>query len=96
MKGHESEQGIIERPNILSVSILLVGIISARFGLWVTDLSITQIIQVTAPVILKLKYEYRTLKRLYAVSNKIIKLHIVFRKELKKKNVGLLEVFKTG
>ena len=49
---YESEMKInedinnIERQNYLSVSILLVGLISARFGLWLTDLSITQIIQV--------------------------------------------------
>ena len=28
-----------------SVSVLLTGIILARFGLWITDLSITQIVQ---------------------------------------------------
>ena len=99
MKGYDTEEGIIERPKILSVSILLVGLISARFGLWVTDLSITQIIQVTDPVKVKLRYEYKTFafrRYVYAMS-KLIKLHItVFRKELKKKNVELLEVFKMG
>ena len=32
-------------PNMTSVSVLLTGIILARFGLWISDLSITQIIQ---------------------------------------------------
>merc|ERR1719429_289611 len=45
MKINDAGINSIERPKILSVSILLVGLISARFGLWVTDLSITQIIQ---------------------------------------------------
>jgi len=32
-------------PNATSVAVLLAGIILARFGLWVTDLSVTQILQ---------------------------------------------------
>lgn len=32
-------------PNMTSVSVLLTGIILARFGLWISDLSITQIVQ---------------------------------------------------
>ena len=47
MKINDAGNNSIERPKFLSVSILLVGLISARFGLWVTDLSITQIIQVS-------------------------------------------------
>ena len=41
--------GDTEYPNTLSVSILLVGLISARFGLWVSDLTITQTIQASYP-----------------------------------------------
>jgi len=33
------------RPDVTSVSVLLSGIIAARFGLWLADLSITQIVQ---------------------------------------------------
>ena len=33
------------RPDITSVSVMLAGIIAARFGLWLSDLSVTQIIQ---------------------------------------------------
>ena len=32
-------------PNMTSVSVLLSGIILARFGLWISDLSVTQIVQ---------------------------------------------------
>ncbi len=34
-----------DEANLASVAVLLVGITAARFGLWVTDLTITQIIQ---------------------------------------------------
>ena len=33
------------RPDITSVSVMLAGIIAARFGLWLADLSVTQIVQ---------------------------------------------------
>ena len=36
-----------ECTNFLSVSVLLSGLILARFGLWVSDLTVTQIIQVS-------------------------------------------------
>ena len=33
------------RPDLTSVAVMLAGIIAARFGLWIADLSVTQIIQ---------------------------------------------------
>ena len=32
-------------PSFVSVAVLLAGIIMARFGLWISDLTITQILQ---------------------------------------------------
>ena len=34
------------RPDMTSICVLIAGIIGARFGLWLADLSVTQILQV--------------------------------------------------
>ncbi len=43
--GLQEEEVEKDEANLASVAVLLVGITAARFGLWVTDLTITQIIQ---------------------------------------------------
>ena len=79
MKIHDAGINSIERPKFLSVSILLVGLISARFGLWVTDLSITQIIQVSNCAISEVLEVCSDVKFYYSSANNCSAIAIIFQ-----------------